>query len=444
MDTLKSLVGTPFSYYESIEGRLSKLHGRVEEMWREGKLSRQILRQNYQRLRTYEIYHSNRIEGNSLTIGETREVVEHDKELPQKSRRDQLEAKNLLAALDFAYETALDHTRPVSQTEVRGLHTLIMKGIQSDAGIYRKTENEIWGSRYQTPDAFQVPSKMTELSDYIKRITSTENHLDASPILSAAATHAWLAQIHPFTDGNGRSARALMNLILSRNDYFACIITEDDRPRYINALEESQGSDLTPLVELVTENVEESINDNQWVSSLVTRLELSTINRVRDEYESWRNAMDHLKSEFKHTVDNLNAMKTLSSVNVKFADYGPLSIEKYTSLRDGGRAQKTWFFGLEFNRERRRERYLFDNIRPAAQRMRNRAPVVLLVRKNTDNGYEGLQYIKQSNVPNIFQIGFDLDSRKFVTFGGSGIRERNLVNLVRQFFNQVVQRDFGG
>lgn len=442
MDKLKSVVGTPFEYYESIEGRLSKLHGRVEEMWREGQLSPRILRQNYKRLKIDEIYHSNRIEGNSLTVGETREVVEHGKELPQKSRRDQLEAKNLSAALDFAYETALDHARPVSQTEVRGLHALIMKGIQSDAGSYRTTQNEIVGSRYQTPEAFQVPTTMTELSDYIKRITSTENPVYASPILTSAAAHAWLAQIHPFSDGNGRSARALMNLILIRNRYFACIITEDDRPRYINALEESQGSDLTPLVELVAENVEESINDNQWLSSLVTRLEFSTINRVRDEYEIWHTAMDHLKSQFKHTVDNINAMKTLSSVNVKFADYGPLSIEKYTSLRDGGRAQKTWFFGLEFNRDGRRARYLFDYGRPA-QRMRNRAPVVLFVAKNTDYGYERLQYISQSNIPDIYQVGFDLDSRKFVAFGSGGIRERNPVNLVRQFFNEVSKRDFG-
>ena len=439
----KSVNGTPFDYFERIEVRLTKLHDRVQEMRREGQLSRRILRQNYQRLRIDEIYHSNRIEGNSLTVGETREVVEHDKELPQKSRRDQLEAKNLSAALDFAYETALDHTRPVSQTEVRGLHALIMKGIQSDAGSYRTSQNEIVGSRYQTPEAFQVPLKMTELSDFIKRITSTENPVDVSPIVAAAAAHAWLAQIHPFTDGNGRSARALMNLILIRNSYFACIITEDDRTRYINALEESQSSDLTPLVELVVENVQESMNDSQWLSSLVTRLESSTLNRIRDEYETWHTAMDHLKSQFKHTVDNINALKTLSSVNVKFADYGPLSIEKYASLRDDGRAPKTWFFGLEFNRDGRQERYLFIYGCPA-QRMRKRASVVLFVAKNTDYGYERIQYMSQSNIPEIYQVGFDLESRKYVVFGSSGIRERNLVNLVRQFFNQVVQRDFGG
>ena len=443
MDKLKKVLGTPFEYYANIESRLLQFHGRIQHMWRDGQLSRRILKQTYKQLKIDEIYHSNRIEGNSLTIGETREVVVNKKELPQRSRRDQLEARNLSAALDFAYETALDDARPVSQTQLRQIHALVMKGIQSDAGNYRTTQNEIYGSRYLTPEAFQVPARMTELSDYIMAVTSPDNQRDTLPVLSAAAAHAWLAQIHPFSDGNGRSARALMNLILIRNHYYPCVITEDDRSRYINALEESQGSDLTPLVELVFENLEESLRDKEWLASLVTRLEFSVINRVRDEYDVWRNALDHLKSQFKLNVDNINAMKTVSSVNVKFADYGPLSIEKYASLRDGGRATKTWYFGIEFNRGGRRARYLFYFGYPA-QRMRNRAPVVLYVAKNTDYGYERVQYISQSNTPDIYQVGFDLGSRKFVTFGGSGIRERKLENLVRQFFTQVVRRDFGG
>lgn len=442
MDKLKSVAGTPFVYYESTEVRLSRLHDRVKQMWQEGQLSPRILRQISQQFRIDEIYHSNRIEGNSLTIGETREVVEHGKELPQKSRRDQLEAKNLSKALDFAYETALDDARPVSQTQLRQIHALIMKHIQDDAGNYRKTQNEIVGSRYPTPETIKVSPMMTDFSDYIMKITSPTDPVYVSPILGASAAHALLAQIHPFTDGNGRSARALMNLILLRNRYFACIITEDDRSRYINALEESQAGDLTPFVELVSENIEESLNDRDWLTSLVTRIELPAINRVRDDYEIWRNALDHLKSQFKHTVDNINAMKTLSSVNVKFADYGPFTIEKYASLRDRMPAKKTWFFGIEFKGEERRTRYLFFFGYPA-QLMRQRSSVILFIAKNTDYGYERLQNISQSNIPDVYQVGFDIDTRKFVSFGSSGIRERNLVNLVRKFFNDVFKRDFG-
>lgn len=318
-----------------------------------------------------------------------------------------------------------------------------MNGIQSDAGKYRTTQNEITGSRFSTPDALEVPSRMQELCDFIKVITSLDIPVDASPVLGVAAAHAWLAQIHPFTDGNGRSARALMNLILIRNRYLACIITEDDRLRYINALEESQASDLTQFVELVSENIEESLKEREWLTSLVTHLEFSKIVRIRDEYEIWRNALDHLKSHFKHTVDNINAMKSLSSVNVKFADYGALTIEKYINMRDGKSAKKTWYFGIEFNRGGQRARYLFFFGHPH-HKMSMRTTVILVIAKNTDYGYERLQDFTRSHIPDIFQLGFDLDSRKFLSFGNSGVRERNLSSLVQQFFEQVAQRDFGG
>lgn len=443
MDKLNRVVGTPFEYYESIEYRLKKLHDRIQQMRAEGQLSPQTLRQISQQFRIDEIYHSNRIEGNSLTIVETREVVEHGKELPQKSRRDQLEAKNLSTALDFAYETALDAGRPVSQNEIRQIHALILKGIQDDAGTYRKTQNLIEGSRYSTPEFYKVAPQMSELSDYIKRVTSADSLGEVTPIMRAAAAHAWLAQIHPFTDGNGRTARALVNLILVRNRYFPCIFTEDDRSRYFNALEESQGGDLTPLAELIYENVEASLNDDKWLSSLVTRVELPAINRARDEYEVWRNAFDQLKSQFRHTVDNINVKLTLSGNQLKFASYEQLNIEKYLSLRDSARAKKTWYFGIEFNIDGRRKRFVFF-FGYADRRFKQRAKVVLIIAKNTKSGYERLGNILQSNIPDVHQIGFDLDSRKFVAQGVGGIRERNPDNLVKQFFEDVFKRDFVG
>jgi len=446
MDQLKNVGDTHFFYDEIIESQLLDLQNRIQDMWGNGRLSPQILKQEYQNVKIDEIYHSNRIEGNSLTLGETREVIEKDGELShiQRPLRDKTEARNLARALDFAYETAQEIDRPVSQNEIRQIHALILKGIQNDAGKYRTTQNRIVGSRYATPEAFQVPQQMSELSDYIFKVTPVDNPSNESPILCAAAAHAWLAQIHPFSDGNGRASRALVNLILVRNRYIPCIITEDDRSRYINALEESQGGDLTPLAELIFENVDASLSDTTWLSSLVTRVELPAINRVRDEYEIWQNALDHLKSQFRHTVDNMNATLTLSGNKLKFADYEHLTIEKYLSLRNGERAKKTWYFGIEFNIDGRRERYVFF-FGYADRRIRQRAAVVLCIAKNTRYGYVRLEDITQSNNPDVHQIGFDLDpdSRKFITQGIGGVRQRNLDSIVKQFFTQVIERDFG-
>ena len=95
-----------------------------------------------------------------------------------------------------------------------------------------------------------------------------------------------LVQIHPFTDGNGRTARALMNLILMRRGYPPCIITEEDRPRYIDALEESWDTgNLTPFIALVQENVNEHRENRDWLASLQGRLDSIVSPEVESEYQ---------------------------------------------------------------------------------------------------------------------------------------------------------------
>ena len=262
MDKLKSVVGTPFDYYESIEGRLLDLHSRVLEMRRVGKLSHSALEHIYNFFKIKGIYHSNAIEGNALTIGETQLVVEMGMTITGKTLRDQAEAKNLSHALDFMKELAVNHERPISITDVRQIHKLILTDIDEDhAGRYRQREVRISGSEYPPPASHLVPQQMDALGEYILNITEESKSNDNLPIVCAASSHAWLAQIHPFIDGNGRTARVLMNLILMRLGYTICIITREERLRYYDSLEESQGGDLTPLIEIMYENVEESLKE---------------------------------------------------------------------------------------------------------------------------------------------------------------------------------------
>lgn len=444
MLTPKTIAGKSFFFDCSISSLLQTLDEQVRDMWAKGELSPSLLLDMYQQVKIDELYHSNKIEGNSLTYGETIEVIETNKDILGKPTRDQQEARNLSAVLDYAHSLGADSSIAVTQNELRRIHSLLLKRIQDDAGAYRTTQLKITGSRYSPPEAFQVPAHMTALSDYVKQVTSSDTQHSDLPIFSAAAAHVRLAQIHPFTDGNGRTARALMNIILMRRGYPPCIITEEDRPFYIDALESSwESGNLTTFVELVHENINEQRENRDWLVSLQARLEQIVSSEVKNEYRIWRNAMIYLKSQFRHIVDNINAMNTMRSVNVKFADYGSLTIEKYASLRDNGPATKTWFFGLEFNGDGQRARYLFFFGYPAAQRMKRRSSVILFVAKNTIDGYERLQDISQSNIPDLYQVGFDIDSRKYVTFGVSGIRERNLVKLARQFFDHVFKRDFG-
>ena len=454
MTNLKNIKDTPFDYYENLDERLLDLDGRVQEMRRVGKLTSQVLGRIQKYFRIKDIYHSNAIEGNALTIGETKLVVEMGMTLTGKTLRDQAEAKNLSHALDFMEGIAVSKDRPIVLSDLRQIHALILKDIQDEyAGKYRDREVKIAGSEYEPPEAHLISQQMDDLGTYIKKVTSPDSPDADLPILCAAVAHAWLAQIHPFIDGNGRTARILMNLILMRRGYPICIITRDDRLRYYDALEESQAGDLTPLIELVYENVEESLEEwekaakeqreeQEWLTSIATRFEQPALSQARNEYEVWLRAMELLKSYFKQTVDALNEMKTVGSVFLQFKDYGTLSFEKYLSLRGGRTAKKTWFFGVEFRQGDRRARYLFF-FGYSDYRLKPRAPVVLILAKDTDyGGYVQLRNINQSNKPDMVQVGFDMKEQTFVALTISGVQEGKVEDFARKFFDQAVQRDF--
>ncbi len=252
----KTVNGSPFHVDESLKPHLRDLDEEVTAQREDNRLSAVIQRALYEQTRLDEVYHSNRIEGNRLTYSETRRVIQAGDAISGKPPLDQLETANLAAALDFAQEVAFDKTKPVTQNVLREFHAVLMAGIEEDAGRYRKTEVVIQKSSHSTPAAFLVPQFMTELSDFLAAVASPEAELAESPIFCAAAAHALFAQIHPFSDGNGRTARALMNLILRRNGCPPSIIRESQRDHYIDALECAwPAGDLTPLVKLVCKSI---------------------------------------------------------------------------------------------------------------------------------------------------------------------------------------------
>jgi len=446
-----------FEYFGKLDSRLTDLDGRVTDMRSVGKLGADALRRISQYFKIKGIYHSNAIEGNSLSLGETRRVIEEGITITGKSLRDTVEAKNLSHALDFMEDLAVSTEKPITLSDLRQIHALILKGIDDGfAGRYRKSEVKISGSDASTTQAHKIRQEMEDLGNYIAIVTASDASDKQSPIVSATAAHAWLAQIHPFTDGNGRTARILMNLILMRRGYPICIITRADRLRYYQALEDSQAGDLTPLIELIYENVEESLEEwekaaedqrqeQEWLASLTDKFQQPELTRAHIEYEVWRKGMGLFRSYFKQIADLMDAQLKVGSVVVRFREYGELSFEKYLSLRDGGSAKRTWDFGIVFQRRDRRVRYLFF-YGNADYSLRPKARVVLLIAKAIGYEYEYdlLQNITQPNTPDIYQVGFDMASQSFVALTISGIKETKAESLARQFFDQVIERDFGG
>lgn len=444
MNMPRSVNGSTYNFDDSLSPRLGKLDEDIRIRWEDHRLNVAIQRQLYEETKLDEIYHSNRIEGNRLTYGETRQIIKDNGIIPGKPSIDQQETRNLSAALDFAQEVAFDRSQPLTQNFLRQFHAILMEGISEDAGRYRNTQNIIKGSSHSTPDAFLVRQFMTELSDYLLSVTTNSAPFSESPIFVAALAHAQFVQIHPFSDGNGRTARALMNLILRRNGYPPSIIPEDDRPRYIDALEDTwEYGDITLLVELILENIHERLDTADLQLSLQTALEMHEVIDTQADYNKWRRKMEHLKVLFELNVDNLNGYGR--PIRGKVASrYGELTIEKYVSLRKGLRVKETWYFGIELKDSSRRSRYMFFFASPFG-RVKERTPVVLVAAKNTQDGYKNLYSLDRDGVivPDIYQIGFDLKTRKFFSSGKSGIRERNPQSLVLQFLTQVIERDFG-
>ena len=174
-------------------------------------------------------YESNTIEGNILTLMETKVVLEGIA-IGEKSLREHFEVINHHKAIALIEEFAKD-CKPLSEYEIKSIHALILKNInEPNAGAYRKCEVRILGAKHIPPSPLDVPSLMQEfISDY--------HTLQAHAVIKASRAHAILVGIHPFVDGNGRTSRLIMNLELLKNGFPLINIKSKDKLEYFQALD---------------------------------------------------------------------------------------------------------------------------------------------------------------------------------------------------------------
>jgi Fic family protein len=202
-------------------------------------------------------YNSNAIEGNKLTLKETYLVIQDGLTVKGKSLKDHLEAKNHNEAIHFLHDL-IEHEKrhTLSEHLIRSLQQLVIKEIEdSEAGRYRQGNVLITGSSHRPPDAYEVPNLMRELLTWIKR-----NEKKIHPVQLAALAHHKLVSIHPFTDGNGRTARLFMNLMLMQRGYPMAIILKNDRKKYYQALEKADRGKTDDIEKFIAQAVERSMN----------------------------------------------------------------------------------------------------------------------------------------------------------------------------------------
>ena len=200
-------------------------------------------------------YTSNALEGNSLTEIETKIVIEDGITIGGKSLRDHYEAIGHSEAYDLLFTMA--KRKEITEAQIKELHRVFYYRIDpKQAGKYRKQKVFISGSAFIPPSPKIIPIKMKEL---IVRLPDLRARLH--PVEYAAVLHRELATIHPFIDGNGRTARLLMNLALLQSGYPIAVIPPILRRKYIEALEKSHRQDDRPFLDLIISVCYESAKD---------------------------------------------------------------------------------------------------------------------------------------------------------------------------------------
>jgi len=200
-------------------------------------------------------YNSNAIEGNTLTLSETKVVLEGIT-IGGKTLKEHLEAINHREAILYV-EDIVKNKEDFSEWQIKSIHRLILKGIDvENAGVYRKENVLISGATHIPPDYFLVPEQM---SDLLRWYNGEGQMLHI--VERAALLHTIFVKIHPFIDGNGRTARLLLNLELIKNGYPPIIIRKEDRIVYYNALEKAHtNDDSREFIELIVDSLNRTLD----------------------------------------------------------------------------------------------------------------------------------------------------------------------------------------
>ncbi len=199
-------------------------------------------------------FNSNAIEGNTLTLRETALVLNEGITISGKPLREHFEAINHQKAI-LTLEDFIGKKVPLDENLIKSLHKIILTNIDEiEAGCYRKERVRILGATHIPPDPLKISKLMAELiADYYQK----EKVLH--PIELAAEIHYQLVKIHPFLDGNGRTARLIMNLILMKAGYPPAVILKLDRKKYYHVLRERDNNKREAFDNFVAKSVERSL-----------------------------------------------------------------------------------------------------------------------------------------------------------------------------------------
>ena len=340
------LAGSPYSLEESgrwILDKVAQLHERVDLLREQGRLTEETLRAYFGDKRFEQIAESNAIEGSTLNVGETQMAVLRGVTITGHNPAYSKDAVNLAKALDRMVEIAQDNAS-TGLRQVKELHALIVHG-DPKAGVFRSVPVRISGSPHVPPElGYQVMDAMEHWDRW-----SSEN-AETPALMRAIVLHAWLTHIHPFTDGNGRTARAVMNLELIRAGLPSVIIRRKDRLRYYEALAESdQGGDLGLIAELILTRATDALRDLERAAKAHQGYDLvqAQLRKAQERRTAiWNDAVRLLFSLVDDALDE--AFGRVGDASTRWYD-DELSADDYAALSSGDSAGNSWLFRIDAN-----------------------------------------------------------------------------------------------
>lgn len=243
------------SYRELLQPSFDRLYEK-KALLHEARPLPQIALQKIQEALSVEwIYNSNSIEGNTLTLQETQLVLQEGITIKGKSLREHFEAKNHELALQHLYKLIKPDYK-LNASDILDLHRYVLRSIEEDyAGRLRSGGVRISGANFVPPNARKVPDLLDELIQYV-----LDNPMQLNDIELATVFHHKFVWIHPFFDGNGRTVRLAMNLLLLKVGFTPAIILSTDRKKYYTALNAANNGNYYKLSLLMVQALERTMN----------------------------------------------------------------------------------------------------------------------------------------------------------------------------------------
>lgn len=255
--------------FERLQESLDRIDEKKSQLEGLRPFSNQGIRSIAEALSIEWTYNSNSIEGNTLTLHETKMVLEDGFTIKGKSLREHFEVVNHQEAIHII-ESWVKPGLVIKDRHILDIHELVLQKIEKEyGGRYRSSGVRIAGANFIPPNALKVDGMVQELLDWLNF-----QDLELHPLVKASIFHHRFVWIHPFFDGNGRTIRLIYNLWLMSNGYTPGIILRNDRKKYYDALNRANNGDYSKLLLIILQSVERTLD-----------IYLSSISNTHEDYK---------------------------------------------------------------------------------------------------------------------------------------------------------------